>query len=126
MVDIEKSGYSEKPRHFTYDSPHGHLQQGDILLRKSLLGHPEAKNLNTIPDDSQYLVVLTQSCDLEPRRKSPKADFIALAPTKSVSVILDEMLKTIQNGGLAQAANVCAKNKKDRVVDFLNRLMNNN
>jgi len=116
----------EDPKHFTYTLPDGDLHQGDILRLtdelKSAVGQLHPPNGAS---DSKYLIVITQCCDLA-RRPEVKAQHIALAPVYPLTSTLERELAKEQKSLLAQKANVCRRNRKQKLTQFLMHLMNNN
>ena len=114
-----------KPIHFAYAAPEGDLKQGDVIMSARLAEPIRKRVVSRFPGMPSHLLVLTQSCDLV-RRPAPKADFIALAPTRHLGDILEYELGRLQKTELAQRANVCGSNRRTTLEQFLERLLNNN
>jgi hypothetical protein len=110
-----------------YCSPEGdNLRQGDILQLDPAL--KEVLSLAPHLETSSHVVVITQCCDLVKERSKTdfvKADFIALAPTISLSMIVSIQLAKRQSP-VARKQHVCASSKKQELQKFLRDLLNNN
>jgi hypothetical protein len=107
------------------------LQQGDVLRRTGELNdllneiHPHygAK------EDYRFLMVLTQSCDLVRRFQNNtacKARYITVAAVRPLSLVIDRELEKGQHSDLERAYRLCSTAHRDRLFDFLSRLLNNN
>lgn len=115
--------------HFTYsDSPlSSDLRQGDILSRTPELeevlkqAHPHYFHKS----DNKYFIVLTQDCDLTRRDgKSCSARYIELAAVRPVSSVILRRLEAIRERSIDFP--VCTADNKKRLVQFMERLLNNN
>lgn len=115
--------------HFTYRHPEGDLRQGDLLEKTEQLVsileryHPYYSKHK----DYKSLMVLTQSCDLERRRdKSCKSKYITLAAVRSADIALKRELERYQFSSAERAYDICSKNRRKGMKDFLQKLHNNN
>lgn len=117
--------------HFTYKTPAGHLQQGDILKRTKEI----QKLLRTVHPhyyknkDYKYLIVLTQTCDLVRGRSADggcKARYISLAAVRSLKTVLEREKAKYQHSELERRLNYCSDRTKIYIHQFLERLFNNN
>jgi hypothetical protein len=114
--------------HFTYCDPdYSLLRQGDILKKSedisTILGkvHPYF-----IKDDCKYFMVLTQSCDLERRDGKPcKAPYITIAAVKPLDLLIKNEVARHQTD-LDKICGICNEDKRHRLYQFLERLLNNN
>ncbi|MBB2960724.1 hypothetical protein [Methylobacterium sp. R2-1] len=114
--------------HFTYRKPDSaeDLQQGDILAPtaelKALIEkyHPYYANAKF----TGYLVA-TQSCDLVRRKDGVGAEYIGLCAIKPFTGVLDREIKKYQSS-LLVAAEAIGSRSRDRVLMFIERLLNNN
>ncbi|MBX3176578.1 MAG: hypothetical protein KF886_04400 [Candidatus Hydrogenedentes bacterium] len=112
------------PIHFTYAAPNGDLQQGDLIERKELEQSGVIAELSTLPPNVEYIIVVTQSCDMVKQRI--KADHIALVPAISLSEIIGERISKTQTLEVSKRAGICGINHKDKHAGFLKKLLNNN
>lgn len=115
--------------HFTYrTSPDlTQLKQGDILEKtveiQEILRHVHPHYLNA---DYKYLIVLTQTCDLERRSGNKvKAQYITLAAVRPLETLIYRELSKYKNDILEKGKIIDTKNRI-RVNDFFVRLLNNN
>jgi len=114
--------------HFTYSSlDHQSLRQGDILLNSEDISkmlsemHPYF-----IKDDCKYFMVLTQSCDLERREgEHCKAPYITIAAVKPLDLLIKNEIARHQTE-LDKICGICNENKRSKLIQFLERLLNNN
>jgi len=120
--------------HFTYETAtfsSTELMQGDVLRRtpelNSLLGtvHPHffhhPKNL--------FFLVLTQSCDLVPRRGAGmicKAPYIAIAPVRTLDLVVERQVTQHHSTDVRSDLPVVGNKAKTKISEFLSRLLNNN
>jgi hypothetical protein len=119
--------------HFTYDNERFstiELMQGDVLRRTPELDgvletvHPHfyqhPKNL--------YFLVLTQSCDLVPRRPTNicKAPYIAIAPVRSLELVIERQVAQYRSADVRSDLPVIGTKAKTKISEFLGRLLNNN
>ncbi|OEU73381.1 MAG: hypothetical protein BA869_04955 [Desulfuromonadales bacterium C00003107] len=117
--------------HFTYKdslddtSP---LEQGDILCRSEKLNaiiqevHP-----HYLKDDYLYFIVLTQSCDLVPRKRGLcKAPYITIAAIRPLELLISRLVRKKQTTKLEQKANIVHESHKVGISEFIERLFNNN
>lgn len=116
--------------HFTYRSDlGGDLQQGDILKRTPELEellrdiHPHYfQNKN-----NQYFIILTQSCDLVRRDGiSCKARYISFAAVRPVTALVENQIERNAVSGLIPDIPVCTLQSRNKLGQFLQRLLNNN
>jgi len=113
--------------HFTYARPEGSLKQGDILSIADASQALRRKFNATFGKRYSYFIVLTQSCDLVVRSHSkPKIDTVSFAPLRSLNGVLRELVDRGQKSVLSKKANVCNLKYRDKVADFLDRLLQNN
>lgn len=115
--------------HFTYASePRKDLQQGDILKRTdgvcSLLEevHPHYFHGN----DYEYFLVLTQSCDLVRRDGLCKSHYVTIAAVRPLSKALEREMHGQLSSPVEKRARFSSEDKRQRLVLFLQRLLNNN
>jgi hypothetical protein len=119
--------------HFTYETTgfsNTELMQGDVLQRTPPLDellktvHPHffehPKNL--------FFMVLTQSCDLVPRGpgSSCKAPYIAIAPVRSIDLVVERQIAQLNAADVKSALPVVGNKAKNKLSEFMNRLLNNN
>ena len=117
--------------HFTYaDSGNPDLEQGDILRRSEALVelldevHPHYKD-----PKNKYFIVLTQSCDMVRRDGGLcGARYITIA---AVRPFVSAYQREIEQNRLPHiegmpAVPVCDDRAKNRIAQFLQRLLNNN
>lgn len=116
--------------HFTYGDPpdSGVLQQGDVLEKTAKLKdvlrevHPHYFRKS----DYSHFMVLTQTCDLVRRGKSGcKAPYITICAVRPLAEALGRFIQKYQTD-LDKAARVCKDKHRQKVSDFLERLLNNN
>ena len=117
--------------HWTYlvDGPSGELEQGDILTRT-----PKLDTLLTqyypryaANRENHHFIVLTQSCDLMPRKEGVcEARYILLAPVRPIEVAMQRKLAEFIRRDLSSDPPVCGRSGESRVRDWLERLYNNN
>lgn len=105
------------------------LHQGDVLARTpelvALLDRYHTHYAHK-PDNSHF-IVLTQSCDLARRGGAAcKAPYISLAPVRPLSHILDKLIAASAAPGIDAEIAVCTERKRNKLYQFLERLLNNN
>lgn len=120
-----------KPEHWTYAQPQGEtLHQGDLLKRTKKLEAvlEEFHKYYHAKDDYTHFLVLSQSCDLA----LCKGDYITLCAVKPLSAFIETELRDnkLQSEFAQQASTdghlVCEENKKERLLNILSKLLNNN
>lgn len=117
--------------HFTYEKGQdGILQQGDILKKNEKIAEifEEVHPYFHRKPDYTHFIVLTQTCDLVPRKELKglcKAKYISLAAVRPLNVVVDRKLSEYQND-FAVAAKVCSDRNKGKIENFLKSLLNNN
>lgn len=117
--------------HFTYGNmPGGILQQGDILKKDEKIAEifEEVHPYFHRKSDYTHFIVLTQTCDLVPRKERKdkfKAKYISLAAVRPLYVVVDRKIAEFQND-LARAAKVCSEKHKEKIKNYLISLLNNN
>ena len=132
--DASVNGSGEQTRslgglHFTYEVPEDEadLRQGDILAKTSgmatLLGevHPYYCN-----DDYTHFVILTQTCDLVRRSSGVRTRYITLAAVRPLTTALARELRRYQTKILERRGVVASEAHRYRLVQFLDRVVNNN
>ena len=106
------------------------LQQGDVLLRTpsidALLAevHPHYTS-----EDYRYLMVLTQTCDLVRRlgeEKRCKARYISVAAVRPLERVISREIEKYQRSPLERNHRLCDATHREKVEQFLSRLLNNN
>lgn len=119
------------PLHFTYsevgDEPD--LRQGDILSRSDYIERLLVDHYPTYAANFQnrYFIVLTQCCDLARRDGKPcSARYIAIAPIRPLAVLLERKLKDLCESDIGSEIPVSAARSRQRLQDWLAKLMNNN
>jgi hypothetical protein len=114
--------------HFTYCDPdRSLLRQGDILRKSEGISTIlEKVHPYFIKDDCKYFMVLTQSCDLERRDGKPcKAPYITIAAVKPLDLLIKNEIARHQTD-LDKICGICNGDKRHRLYQFLERLLNNN
>lgn len=116
---------------FTYRPPSSEdcLQQGDILQRtpaiKQILN--DIHQYYSTKQDYTHFLVLTQSCDLMKRGSdSCKARYISLAAVRPLRLVVEREIEQYRKSPLAHKANVCSNRYRQKVHEFVARLLNNN
>lgn len=116
-------------KHFTYsDSVEAQvLQQGDVLAKTpkllEIIGKIHPHYLN---DTYTYFIILTQSCDLVPRKgEKCKASYITLACVRPLPLALEREMAAHQDVVFLQAG-ICAENKKNILSEVLRKILDNN
>lgn len=117
------------PAHYVYQEPNKTtLCQGDVLRKTEALVkhlakfHPYYAN----HADYKYFMVLTQSCDLVRRPdKLPTAPYITLAAVRPVEEALRREAAKHQSGWQRDARVIGAR-AKDRLIMFMESLLDNN
>ncbi|MBI6545351.1 MAG: hypothetical protein HY692_01065 [Cyanobacteria bacterium NC_groundwater_1444_Ag_S-0.65um_54_12] len=78
-------------------------------------------------EDCCYFIVLTQTCDLVRRETNAcKAMYISLAAVLPFSLLMEQQLSVIQRSDREKRLRYASEEHKDRMHDFLERLLNNN
>lgn len=75
--------------------------------------------------DSEYFVVLTQSCDLVRRRKNPKSPFITIASVQHLESALNDHTSKIKDQNIDSQLNICNLSYRTQTLQYLERLLNN-
>lgn len=117
--------------HFTYapalDSTR--LCQGDLLRRTEGLENilEEVHPHYLKQSDYRFFIVLTQSCDLE-RRNGQRcvSPYITVAAVRPLKVALEREVRRFQYDELEELLGFCDESRKAKLVQFLERLLNNN
>lgn len=118
--------------HFTYETNFCKtmLMQGDVIERTPAIDdllkvyHPHyygrQKNL--------FFLVLTQSCDLVPRKtgEACKAPYITIAPVRSIDSVIERHLAQLPAPKITAEVSVLSAKAKTKASEFLGRLFNNN
>lgn len=116
--------------HFTYEdqTPDGDLRQGDLLLitdelRKVLEQfHPHyASN-----PDYEYLIVLTQSCDLAFRNGRCASRYLSLAAVRPLETLIEQEIERQSTSSLEKNLKILPEKKRRWIEDFIEKLLNNN
>ena len=118
--------------HITYaeELDRGSLQQGDVLRRTPAIDallrdvHPHYTN-----EDYRYLMVLTQTCDLVRRHgegQRCRARYISVAAVRPLERVLSREIEKYQRSSLERNHRFCDLSHRERVEQFLSRLLNNN
>ena len=116
--------------HFTYEpTARVNLSQGDLISRtqevEALLKevHPHYFQ-NT---SYKFFIVLTQSCDLVRRDGAPcKARYISIAAVRPIKLAIERELARHQRTEIEKALKFCNKDALPKMVQFMERLLNNN
>lgn len=104
------------------------LEQGDILSRSDYITeilqqyHPYYAN-HPLND---FLIVLTQSCDLTRRGDDVKTPYLSLAPVRPLRAIIEREFNRYLRNAKPGAKPFASFQDKKRLEDFLERLFNNN
>ena len=114
--------------HFTYQTPVGELQQGDLLrvsdqLREELQRYHPYYVAN---QDYKFMMVLTQSCDLALRNGKCVSRYITLAAVRPLKTLVDRELEKHQRSSIEKVHRICSEERKHYLIDFMNKLLNNN
>jgi hypothetical protein len=116
--------------HFTYleSFERDNLRQGDLLRITSELSKILRKtHPNYLKDDYKYFLVLTQSCDLLRRDGKPcNAKYISLAAVRPFDLVIQREASLIQRESFEKKGGICRLNRKSKLIDFMNKLLNNN
>ncbi len=121
----------EATRHFTYVSEPetDRLCQGDLIKRTSEVEgllkdvHPHFFGKG----DYRHFLVLTQSCDLLRRNDQACASpYITLAAVRPLRIAIEREAKRIQFNAIEEKLQVLDLGRKERLVQFVERLLNNN
>lgn len=114
--------------HFTYGEPNqDKLKQGDILKKTPelveiiKLVHPHYAR-----EDYLYFQVLTQSCDLVPRKEGFKTRYITLAAVRAMDLVVQRAIDTFVDKTIFQETLFCSEIHKKSLEDVFNKLLNNN
>lgn len=116
--------------HFTYEDqkPDGDLKQGDLLaitddLREVLKQfHPHyASN-----PDYQYLIVLTQSCDLAFRNGRCASRYLSLAAVRPLETLIEQEIERQSTSSIEINLKILPEKKRHWIEDFIEKLLNNN
>ncbi len=124
-MDAESKSKSAVFAHCAPESPD--LQQGDLIAKTPAIASilKDAHPFYLKPDYTHFLV-LTQTCDLVRRHGALcKARYITLAAVRPLSVVINREIARNQDQ-LTAAANACTTRVRERLVDFLKSLFNNN
>jgi len=104
------------------------LMQGDVLQRTPELNailqtvHPHYNDLK-----NRYFMVITQSCDLVERKSGyAKAPYIALAPVRSIDLVIDKYIVDFQKSGINTEVPIIREKFRNKLSEALERLFNNN
>ena len=119
---------SEPFCHFTYCLPKGNnLLQGDVLSKnEQLMAALKEHFPYYLRSDFTHFIILSQSCDLIRRDGNPcKTQHITLAAIRPLSLVLELELRGHQNE-IEKAAMVCSDRKQFLLIQFYERLLNNN
>ena len=104
------------------------LMQGDLLEKTEFLERvleKEYVGTNKLLLDSEYFVVLTQSCDLVRRRKIPKSPFITIASVQHLESALNDHTSKIKDKNIDSQLNICNLSYRTQTLQYLERLLNN-
>ncbi len=127
MIEASCSSANDPQCHFTYHKTKGdHLAQGDLLAKTEALQKLlEEVHAHYTKDDYTYFLVLTQSCDLVRRKETCKARYITLAAVRPLALVVKRELEKHQQP-FARKANVCGERYKSKMMQFVERILNNN
>ena len=119
------------PVHFTYQDPvdAASLHQGDVLRRTEQLNdvlrevHPHYHD----KIDYKHFIVLTQTCDLVRRDNGRcNARYITIAAVRPVRLATARYVERHQRHELERQLSFCEAKGRDRLRQFVERLLNNN
>jgi hypothetical protein len=117
-------------RHFTYKaSIASSLEQGDLLARTpELEAALQSVHRHYVKPDYQHFLVLSQTCDLVQRdgRQTCKAPYVSLAAVRPLHVVLQRELASNQQDTFERRLGACSDSKRQKLVDFMRKLLNNN
>jgi hypothetical protein len=118
--------------HFTYEpieSTDGTtLNQGDVLRRTEDMDellrsiHPHYYGQS----EYRFLIVLTQSCDLERRESRCKARYLTLAAVRPLTTVLEREVEELRRSQVETKAHIADLSRRPTVEQFVQRLLNNN
>ena len=116
--------------HFTYEAkrPKGEVRQGDLLeITKELRGilsdyHPHYAN----NPDYQFLIVITQSCDLAFRNGKCASRYISLAAVRPLDTLIEQEIERQSTSSIETNLKVFPEHKRVWMEDFIAKLLNNN
>jgi len=117
--------------HFTYSEfdPSSDLRQGDILQRTPQIDDllKSFYPLYAANTANRHFLVLTQSCDLLRRNgTTPDTRYISLAPVRPLTVALNRKIEEVIDQAFPSQLPVCTERNRDRLRNWLERLLNNN
>lgn len=104
------------------------LMKGDLLEKTEFLERvleKEYVGTNKLLLDSEYFVVLTQSCDLVRLKKNPKSPFITIASVQHLESALNDHTSKIKDQNIDSQLNICNLSYRTQTLQYLERLLNN-
>lgn len=115
--------------HFTYGEgcDKSTLKQGDILKKT-----PELKSVLTeyhsyfSKDQYTHFLVLTQTCDLVPRKGDYKARYITIAAIRPLKDAIAKQLIGLQTAQIQNGGIYYSDSNRQKLIEFLRKLHNNN
>jgi hypothetical protein len=107
------------------------LQQGDVLARTPEIDEVlEQVHPHYTKDDYRFLMVLTQTCDLVRRygddQKKCKSRYISVAAVRPLELVISREVARLQRSPLESAHRLCDAKHREKIAQFLERLLNNN
>lgn len=117
--------------HFTYEdaADAASLHQGDVLRRTERLNdvlrevHPHYHDKS----DYDHFIILTQTCDLVRREDGRcNARYVTIAAVRPVRLATDRYVERHQRHELERQLSFCEARGRDRLRQFVERLLNNN
>lgn len=117
-------------KHFAYTEniDKESLKQGDIIAKtEEIRGLLSDVHKHYLDDKYLYFIVLTQSCDLVLRDGIKcKTSYITLAAVRSLDEVIQREISKYQATLLERKVNIVNSSSKNKVSDFVRRLLNNN
>lgn len=103
------------------------LMQGDLLkFTDSLNQLLKSSNSNSTNfDNINYLVVLTQSCDLVRRNGKAKSRYITLAPVHDLAVAIKDRTHKLKDKSIDGKISICNSNDRSQTLQYVERLLSN-
>lgn len=103
------------------------LMQGDLLKITDSLNQLLKSNRSQYNDfdNINYLVVLTQSCDLIRRNGKAKSRHITLAPVHSLDIAIKDRTHKLKDKNIDSQLSICNSNDHSQTLQYVERLLSN-
>lgn len=115
--------------HFTYGEgcDKNALKQGDVLKKTPALNKVLMEYHSYFSKDQYtHFLVLTQTCDLVPRKGEYKARYITIAAVRPLKDAIDKQLIGLQTAQVKDGDLFYSDSNRQRLIEFLRKLHNNN